>query len=88
LGIYYYKREDGEEFFFNREQLEVSLELYLRQHDTKQANFMARLTGYARQYPHVMVVINADGTYNLVRMEIPEDERKTKILEDRPISTK
>lgn len=82
LGMYHYKREDGEEFFFNREQLEISLADYLQQHDLKQANFMAKLTGYARKYPHVMVVIKADGTYNLVRLEIPEDERETKIVED------
>src|SRR5271157_5318146 len=78
LGIYYHRDAAGEEYFFNRIQLEVSLEEYLKQHNLRQADFMAKLTGYARQYPHVMVIIKTDGTYNLVRMEIPEDERKSK----------
>lgn len=82
LGIYRYKRADGTDYMFDREQLAIAVETYLRQGDMRQANFMTELTGYARQYPHVVVVFLPDGTYDLRKMEIPEEERQNKIIDD------
>jgi hypothetical protein len=82
LGLYHYKRADGTEFFFDREKLQVAVEAYLKQGDFQNADFMAVLTAYARKYPHMVIALFPDGTYSLGRLEIPEDERDTKVIED------
>jgi hypothetical protein len=75
LGMYHYWRADGSEFMFDRVELLQSLEAYSRSGDTRQGEFMAGLTGHARRYPHVIVIVRTDGTYALQKLEIPEDER-------------
>ena len=83
LGLYHYKRADGTHFMFDRNRLEIAIEAYLKEGDQKQAEFMSTLTGYARRYPHVFVILGADGTYELRKMEIPEEERQVSgIIED------
>jgi len=82
LGLYHYKRADGTEEFFNRERLEIALESFLKQGHLRMAEFMSTLTGYARRYPHVFVILLPDGTYNMRKMEIPEDERVSGIIEE------
>jgi hypothetical protein len=82
LGLYHYIRADGTHFIFDREQLETAVESYLKQGDQRQAEFMIGLVGHARRYPHVFVVLFADGTYALRRMEIPDDEPESGIVED------
>jgi hypothetical protein len=61
LGIYHYKRSDGDEFFFDSEKLEQSLMVYVQQGDQRQGEFMAMLTGLARQIPHKIIEIDAEG---------------------------
>ena len=75
LGLYHYKRADGAESLFDRAKLEMALEAFLRQGDSRMAEFMSTLTGYARRYPHVVVILSPDGNYALRKMEIPEEER-------------
>lgn len=82
LGLYHYKRADGTEFFFDRDKLEEAVEAYLKQGDFQNAEFMGVLTAYARKYPHLVITLFPDGTYSLGRLEIPEDERDTKVIED------
>jgi len=61
LGIYHYKRSDGDEFFFDSEKLEQSLMVYVQQGDRRQGEFMAMLTGLARRIPHKIIEIDAEG---------------------------
>ena len=82
LGLYHYKRADGAEFFFDRDKLLKAVEAYLKQGDFQNADFMAVLTAYARQYPHMVITLFPDGTYTLGRLEIPVDERDTKVIEE------
>lgn len=65
LGLYHYRKADGEEFIFDELQLEKSIETYLAQNDARQAEFMAMLTGFARQFPHQVVSFDAEGRLNL-----------------------
>jgi hypothetical protein len=87
LGLYRYKRADGVDYMFDREQLVTAMAAYLREGDRRTADFMANLTLYARQYPHVVVILSPDGTYGLRKLEIPEDERASKIIDDTVKST-
>jgi hypothetical protein len=82
LGLYHYKRADGDEFFFDRDKLESAVNAYLAQGDFQNAEFMSVLTAYSRQYPHMVITLFPDGTYTLGRLEIPPDERDTKVIED------
>lgn len=65
LGIYHYRRADGDEFMFDEVGLEQAVEAYIKQADTRQAEFMASLTAFARQFPHQVVSFDADGNLNL-----------------------
>jgi hypothetical protein len=82
LGLYHYKRADGSELIFDRVQLEMALASYLKQGVVRMAEFMSMLTGYARRYPHVFVILLPDGTYGMRKMEIPEEERVSGIIEE------
>ena len=82
LGLYHYKRADGTEHMFDRSQLTIALESYIKQGDVRLAEFMATLTGYARRYPHVFVILLPDGTYNMRKMEIPVEERVSGIIDE------
>ena len=87
LGLYHYKRADGLEEFFNRERLEIVIENYLKQGELRLAEYMSILTGHARRYPHVFLTILPDGRLGMRKMEIPEDERNSGIIEDSPDPT-
>lgn len=65
LGIYHYRRADGDEFLFEELGLERAIESYLKQADTRQAEFMAALTAFARKFPHQVVSFDGDGNLNL-----------------------
>lgn len=61
LDIYHYKRADGSDYLFNTEQLEKSVEGWVRHGDQRQADFMAVLTGMGRRYPHKCVSFDDSG---------------------------
>ena len=74
LRVYNYLRADGDQFIFDDAQLERSINSYLRSGDERQAEFMATLTGMARQFPHQIVSFDAEGKLNLQALlaaEIP-----------------
>ena len=75
LGLYHYKRFD-EEYFFNNENLEESLEAYLLDGKNVDAEFMAKLTSWARAFPHKIVTFFADKTFKICAPEVStfEDE--------------
>jgi hypothetical protein len=52
LGIYHYRRSDGDEWFWDNDKLEHTLTVYLGQGKAKDAEYMARLTTAARETPH------------------------------------
>jgi hypothetical protein len=64
LGLYHYKRFDGE-YFFDGEQLEISLETYLRDGKNMDSEFMAKLTSWARVFPHKIVTFFSDLTFEV-----------------------
>ena len=64
LGLYHYKRSDGE-YFFDGDQLEQSLEAYLLDGKKMDAEYMAKLTSFARVFPHKLVTFFADKTFEV-----------------------
>jgi hypothetical protein len=77
LGIYHYLRSDGVEFFFTWQQLEDCIETYLRSGHHADAQFMAEMTGRAREAPHLIVVVAADGKGSFRKPEQPHPEPPT-----------
>jgi hypothetical protein len=76
LGLYHYKRIDGE-YFFDGEQLEVGIEVYLRDGKKTDAEFMSKLTSWARIFPHKLVTFFSDKTFEIrepVVSKLEEDE--------------
>lgn len=74
LDVYEYIREDGT-YRFNTVELERMVDLYLKDGKTRDADFMAVLTGLARQYPHKRVSFDAEGQCNVSNLEalpVPE----------------
>jgi hypothetical protein len=65
LGIYHYRRIDGSEYLFDKLQLESAIDSYLKGADVREAEFMAQLTAFARQFPHQVVSFNTRGELNL-----------------------
>jgi hypothetical protein len=72
LGIYHYKRSDGDEYFWDNDKLEQTLTVYLGQGKTKDAEFMARLTTAARETPHKLLTFGADGKCVVGEPVIPD----------------
>ena len=64
LGMYHYKRTDGE-YFFDADQLEQSLEAYLLDGKKMDAEYMAKLTAFARVFSHKLVTFFADKTFEV-----------------------
>lgn len=64
LGLYHYRRSDGE-YFFDGDQLEQSLEAYLLDGKKMDAEYMAKLTSFARVFPHKLVTFFADKTFEV-----------------------
>ena len=73
LGIYHYIRNDGDEFFFDTEKLEKSLETFLSQQNRADAEYMSRLTAGARQFPHKLITYYADGKCKILDPPPPVD---------------
>ena len=71
LALYHYRRLDGSEYFFDAPQLEKSIQAYLDNGDPLQAEFMAMLTGLARQRPHEVLSFDEKGQMTL-RVLTPE----------------
>jgi hypothetical protein len=69
LNLYHYKRADGDEFFFDTAQLEASIENYLKQGSSREADFMAQLTAWARKFPHKTATFYADGRFEVRKLE-------------------
>jgi hypothetical protein len=65
LQIYHYLRVDGVDQIFDSSQLERAIETFQKQGDSRQAEFMAILTGFARQFPHQVVSFDDQGKLNL-----------------------
>lgn len=65
LQIYHYRRVDGVEQIFDSSQLVKAIETFQKQGDQRQAEFMAILTGFARQFPHQVVSFDDQGKLNL-----------------------
>jgi hypothetical protein len=61
LGLYHYTRADGVDYLFDTKKLEEAIDAYLKSGDTKQADFMATLTGVARLHPHKIVSFDEEG---------------------------
>jgi hypothetical protein len=64
LGLYHYVREDGE-YFFDNGQMEKSINAFLASGKTMDAEYMAKLTGLARAFPHKIYTIFADLTFDV-----------------------
>ena len=75
LGLYHYKRANGDEYLFDVDKLELSIMAYVRQGDPRQAEFMAGLTGLARQYPHCIVTLQADMSFKVLVLESRKEEQ-------------
>ena len=73
LGVYHYKRVDGAEFYFNTDELEKSVESYLKSGNVREAEFMGTLTAWARKFPHKVATFFADGRFE-VRKVTPRGE--------------
>ncbi len=65
LDIYHYTRADGSDYMFDTAQLEKSVETYAKEGNTREAEFMAVLTGLARRYPHQVVAFDESGQAHL-----------------------
>jgi len=65
LGIYHYKRSDGDEFFFDNDKLEESLMVYIQQDEKRQAEFMSKMAVMARYAAHKIVMIDSEGNPSL-----------------------
>ena len=74
LGIYYYKGADGFESFFDTAQLEISIDTYLKQGNAGEADFMSRLTAWARKFPHKVAIFHADGRFEVRKLEPYKDK--------------
>jgi len=61
LDVYVYMDASGEEFLFDTEQLEQSIDSYLKQGDTRRADFMVQLTAMARLIPHRLLWFDDEG---------------------------
>lgn len=61
LGIYRYRKADGSDYMFDTDQLEKAIDAYIKSGDSRQADFMATLTGMARQYPHQVLSFDENG---------------------------
>lgn len=72
LGIYHYKRSDGDDFSFDNEKLEQILAGYLSQGKSRDAEYMARLTTGARETPHKVLVFDEKGKCEVREPVIPE----------------
>lgn len=71
LGMYHYIRSDGEEWHFTWEQLEKSIEHYQEQHDEVKSRYMAKLTAWARLFPHKLVSFKSDDTFEVKEPPLP-----------------
>jgi hypothetical protein len=76
LNLYHYKRADGDEFFFDTAQLEVSIESYLKQGNSRDADFMAQLTAWARKFPHKTATFYADGRFEVRKLDPRKDDEE------------
>lgn len=65
LQVYHYLRVDGVEHVFDQRDLERSIDGYLRNGNERQAEFMATLAGFAKQFPHQVVSFDEQGRLNL-----------------------
>jgi hypothetical protein len=72
LGVYHYRRSDGDEYFWDNDKLEQTLTVYLSQGKTRDADFMARLTTAARETPHKILVFGSDGKCSVRDPVIPD----------------
>ena len=71
LGLYHYKRSDGDEFCWTNEQLERSLETCIQDGKVVEAEWMSRVTTAAREVPHKVVVFHSDGSCKITDPVVP-----------------
>lgn len=72
LGLYHYRRSDGDEFWWDNEQLERSLEACIKDGKVVEADWMSRVTTAAREVPHKVAVFSPDGTCKVTDPVVPE----------------
>jgi len=75
LGLYHYSRADGFDALFDANKLELALTAYLKQGDTRQAEFMASLTALARECPHAIIELDAELNYKILQLEPRTEEQ-------------
>jgi len=80
LKMYRYKRADGVDYMFDNVQLEETIESYIKVAKAREAEFMALLTGFARRFPHQVVIFDSDGKCKLQKLE----EQKSYEASDKP----
>ena len=61
LGLYRHRTADGSDYMFDTDQLEKAIESYIKGANARQAEFMALLTGMARQHPHQVLSFDEQG---------------------------
>lgn len=59
LGLYRYRRSDGDEWLWAEDHLETVVAAYQAQGDERQAQFLCSLTALARRHPHKSLLIDA-----------------------------
>lgn len=72
LGCYHYRRSDGDEFWWDNEQLERSLEACIQDGKVVEAEWLSRVTTAAREVPHKVAVFSSDGTCKVVDPVVPD----------------
>lgn len=74
LDLYRYWREDGIDRMFDGKQLVEAIDAYLKQAMPRDADFLAKLTGFARQFPHKIVAFDHEGKMTVGEYKKPEPE--------------
>lgn len=72
LDVYRYWREDGLDSMFDGVQLVAAIDSYIKQAKARDADFMARLTGFARQFPHKVVAFDGEGKMSVGNYQKPD----------------
>lgn len=65
LGLYHYTRVDGADYLFDTPKLEMAIDAYLKDGQSRLADFMVNLTALARLHPHQVVSLDENGQCEL-----------------------
>jgi len=74
LGLYHHVRPDGESYFTARD-VRLEIDKYLAEGRVKEAEFLAGLTAWARDFPHKVTTFYADRSFEVREFKLaPEDD--------------